>query len=138
MSELAKKLTFEEALLQRIQSAIGELMPEEDLKRIVHAGVEKALFEPRITTNNYGNKTTEPSLVDKAVTTFLGDQMSVAVAEWIKQNPAALQAAVDKAIKDGAASCVMQSLDQRFSWIFSSLMTRPGAKESFRATKDFF
>lgn len=123
MSEVAKKLSFEDAILERIRNSIGELMTQEDLKRIIDAGVQKALFEPRITIGSYGNQSSSPSLVDRAVTDFLSTQMKTAVDKWISENPEALQAAVDKAVKDGVANCVMQSLDQRFSWIFSNLVS---------------
>ncbi len=121
-TELAPQKTFEEKMMDRIRDSIGELMSQEDLKRIIEKGVEKALFEPRQKPRNYGGYESGPSLVDDAVTKYLESQMRTAVDKWIADNPDKLQKAIDNAVMAGVAGCVQNTMDLKFNWIFTSLV----------------
>ncbi len=45
MSSIVAQQSFEEKVMGRIRESIGELMSDEDLKRIVEKGIDRALFE---------------------------------------------------------------------------------------------
>jgi hypothetical protein len=105
--------SFEEKLMGRIRDSIGELMSDEDLKRIVEKGIDRALFE-RQSSGDSWNKKVEPSLVDKAVQQFLAERMRAAVDAWILANPEKLDKAVNDAIVLGAGGCLLEAFNEKF------------------------
>jgi hypothetical protein len=121
-TEIQKPLSFEEKMMEKIRESIGSLVTDEDLKRIIEKGIDKALFEGRPQKDSWGNGNSTASIVDQAVQKYLSEHMKVAVDAWLANNPDKLQLAIDNAIKLGVAGCVQQSMDQRFSWIFQNLV----------------
>lgn len=116
MSTVVIQQSFEEKLMDRIRESIGELMSDEDLKRIVEKGVDRALFERRtITSDGWSRSSSEkPSFVDTVVKTLLEERMRVAVDAWIRANPEKLDKALNDAIVLGAGSCVIAAFNENF------------------------
>lgn len=106
--------------MDRIRASIGELMTDEDLKKIIERGVETALFTEKASGSGWDRKV-EPSFVEKAVRELLSQRMTAAVDAWVSANPDRLQAAVNDAIKTGVTGCVMQVMDARFYGMFASM-----------------
>lgn len=122
-TDLAIPQTFEQKMMERIRESIGELMTEDDLKRIVERGVEQALF----TRKEYGqayDRRIEPSLVEKAVEKFLAQKMEAAVNRWIADNQDHLKSAVDAAVKAGVGGCLLSALDHKFSFVFQDVVNQ--------------
>ncbi len=119
-NELSTNLTFEEKLKGRIRDSIGELMSDEDLKRIIERGIDDALFKTRQVQTNYGGTSTRPSLVEEAINQHFSSEVRAAVDVWIKANPEKLQQALDNSIKLGMAGCIDYALEQKFGFMFSA------------------
>ena len=106
--------------MDRMRDSIGELMSDEDLKKIVERGVEAAIF----TGKEYGdswNRKKDPSLIEKAVTELLSMRMKEAVDIWVKENPEKLEKAVADAIALGAGGCMMEAMNQKFQGAMMNL-----------------
>lgn len=101
--------------MNRIKDSIGDLMTDEDLRKIMERGVEKALFQPRDGRDGYGYTRSKESLVDEAVHKFLEQQMQAAVDKWVDSNADKLKEAVDKAIVLGAGECAIRAMDSRMN-----------------------
>lgn len=115
--------TFEQKMMDRIRDSISDLISDEDLKRIVERGIEKAMFEPKVILGQGSwNNRTEDSLVDKAVRQYLNERVQEAVNKWLAEHPDRMQKAVDDAVKAGIAGCVASSLDSRFGGLFQMLV----------------
>lgn len=123
-AQITTPQTFEQKMMDRIKDSIGDLLSDDDLKRIVEQGIEKALFEKRTVHSGTGswNDRVEDSLVDKAVREFLDERVTDAVNKWLDENPERMQLAVDDAVKAGIAGCVNRSLDSRFGGMFQMLV----------------
>ena len=100
--------------MDRLRASIGDMMTDEDLKKIIEKGVDKALFERPLIKDSwrtdYG-----PSFVEKAVNEFLKDKIAKAVDDWLKTNPEKIEAALRETLKIGVGNLVLQALELRFS-----------------------
>ena len=118
--------TLEERITARLHESIGELITDADLKGIVSRGIEQALFQPRKVverssySGDYRNTVTLPPLVDELVAKFLTLEMTKAVEQWLKDNPALLAEALQHAVNAGAGAAMLRALDYRFASLFDS------------------
>jgi len=122
--EIQQKQTFEERMMDKIRESIGDLMTQEELKKILERGVEKALFESRQVKDCYGGYRTIPSVLDEAVSKFLQPAMDKAVSDWIDTHQVELKAAVDKAVQAGAGEAVLRAIDSKFYGAMASLESK--------------
>ncbi len=129
---LAVPMSFEDKLKGRIRDSIGELMSDEDLKRVIERGIDDALFKPRLTPSGYGGHNTKPSLVEEAINTHFQAKVREALDDWIKANPEKLQEALDKAVKLGIAGCIDYALEQKFSYMFQAAASQMKANGALR------
>ncbi len=118
--QIAINLSFEDKLKKRIRDSIGELMSDEDLKKVIERGIDDALFKTRKVPASYGGYSDKPSLVDEAINAYFQPKVRDAVDKWVAANPEKLQEALDKAMKLGIAGCVDYAMDQKFQWLFQS------------------
>lgn len=105
-------------MMDRIRDSIGELMSDEDLKKIIERGIEKALFERKEVSDGWRNTKVIPSFVDTMVEKLLKDRMDEAIRAWLKENNERVQTAVDEAVKIGAGGCLITALNTRFEDVF--------------------
>ena len=114
--------SLEERITARIHESIGDLITDDDLKAMIARGVEQALFKPRIRpgVGQWGSDETLPSVVDEIVAKLLGEKMTAAVEQYLKDNPEKLDAAVKDAIAKGAGACFMSYLDSKFQSVFTA------------------
>lgn len=112
--ELTKTASFQDRLMARIKDSIGELMTDEELKKIMERGVEEALFKPKVQYDNYNReiKREEP-FVEKAVKAFLSEKMDKVVREYLAANTQLFMDSIDKAVRDGIGKCMLEALDNR-------------------------
>jgi uncharacterized hydantoinase/oxoprolinase family protein len=111
---ITENLSFKEKLMERIRDSIGDLISDDDLKNILEAGVDSALFERREIKDDYGRIKTIPSLVDEAVSTHIKERLDARVKEWLLENPEKLEQAVNEAVTDGLGKILVQSVSNMF------------------------
>ena len=102
----------------RIKEGIGDMITDEDLKRVIEAGITNALFGQRFRPGNYGGYDTIPSIVDEAVTKFVDTRVMEAASKWLTEHPEKIQEAIDRAINAGIHKCIQAHYDQRFGGLF--------------------
>jgi len=125
MDKIEKSLTFEEKLKNRIRESIGELLSDEDLKKILERGVDEALFQRKqIPVNSWEEVKFSPSFVDKTVQELLGEKMKEVLTTYLKENTVKLDQAISDAVKIGIGNCLITSLNDRFRDL---LITLPSA-----------
>jgi hypothetical protein len=120
-TDIVPAKTFEQKMMDRIRDSIGDLMSDEDLKKICAAGVEKALFTATLKRDGWNNTREDYSIVEKAAREFLDARMRAAIEKWLAENPDAFQKAIDAAVKAGVAGCVDATINLKFGHIFSEL-----------------
>lgn len=124
-NEVATNLTFEQRIFERIRGSLGELMSDEDLKRLVEAAMQKAFHEPRtVSIDRWGDKKHAPPLITEAVNAFLASRANGAIQAWLEQNPDVIGAVVKDAIAKGVLGWVQSYMDQKLTYPLQNLMSQ--------------
>ena len=120
--KVAKVLTLEERVAEKMADVVGELITPNDMLAIVKKGIEKALFTEKVIKplDSWGSTRTEPCLVDELTSEHFEKAMRAGVERWLKDNPKVVQDAVSKAIDEGAFTAVQRVLDKRMEGVFTS------------------
>ncbi len=109
--ELSKPLY--ERVYERIRDSIGDLMTDEDLKKLVDQAAQKAFFEPQPPkTTGYGARPEPPFLVEK-ITELLETQVRKAADEWIKEHPEEINKIIDEQLGNGFTKIIASYLDAK-------------------------
>jgi hypothetical protein len=96
MSAVATTQDFQERVFTRIRDQIGELLSEEDLKKLVESAMERAFFEPLRIKDNWGTVRDQDSPFQKWIVSLVQDRVRAGVADWIKANDAKVQELIEK------------------------------------------
>jgi hypothetical protein len=116
MSNIEISKDFQTKIFERIRDSIGDLMTDDDLKKLVEASVRKVFFEDRVILDNYGSRRdTKPPLIAEQIQGLLKDRVSAAVKEWIDAHQDDVKAAIDAAIAKGMFALVQQHFESRTS-----------------------
>ena len=120
MNDVAVPDNFQTRLERKIQESIGELMTPDDVKRLVEAGIDKALFQLREVPNpnyaGYGERVLRrPPLVDELVAKHFEPLMNGAVTEWLQAHPEVFLTVIERALSDFGQAMVMKSIAAFFS-----------------------
>lgn len=91
MNDIATTKDFQERMFDRIRSQIGELMTDDDLKRIVEAAMEKAFFERQAMPSQYSGVTYDDAVFVKLTRELLKPQVTTAVHRWMSENAERVQ-----------------------------------------------
>ena len=117
---VVETLSLEERVAEKLANTIGDMITTDDMIAMVRRGVKKALLTTRtVKTDNWGRTREDPSVVDEAIQIYLKAGMREAVDEWLKENPEAIRAAMDRAIEKGVVGCLQNVIDDRFASIFN-------------------
>lgn len=102
--ELTAKESFEEKLRNKIQSDIGDLMPDEMLKELVDKSIHNMFFEPvRIKNPGFHSQDTfRPAPFEEIVTNAMQPLMEEAIENWVAENAESVYENLATVIGDGA------------------------------------
>jgi hypothetical protein len=106
---------FQTKIFERIRDSIGDLMTDDDLKKLVGASVNKVFFEDRKEHRSFGADVTKPPLIAEQIQELLKGQVTAAIKEWIDAHPDDVKAAIDAAIAKGMFALVQQHFESRVS-----------------------
>jgi len=129
-TDVAVPQAFEDKLKQRIRDSIGELMSDDDLKKIVERSTAELLFNTRTTEgprDHYGSRRTEqkPPLIQEILTPLINDAAYKAVTEWAKQpeNEAKILAVINERLGRGLVDAIGMAIEQKFQNTFWQLQS---------------
>lgn len=104
---------FQEKMFEKIRDQMGDLLTDEDLKRLVNTAVQKAFFEPRTQKSPGGwHDVTLPPLFIETITDELKPRMEEAAKEWIKNHPDEVSKAINDVIGKGFTKIILGYMDQ--------------------------
>lgn len=116
-TELTIGNSFEERVQNRLRDSLGELMTDEELKKIIERSVEEIFFKPVIIkTGSYGHTTKDPSLVEKLLKEQLSPLVYKVVVQWVADH----EAQVQDLIKEQLGAAFGVAVLNAFSSIFRS------------------
>jgi predicted regulator of amino acid metabolism with ACT domain len=115
-NEIATNKTFQDKMFERVRDQMGDLLTDEELKKIVEQAIQKAFFESISINTGYGNTTQKPSLFIHLIQEELKVRVNSAVSEWLKANESVVKESIENVIKEGMLKGVIQALESRMSW----------------------
>lgn len=108
---------FQDKMVERMRQAMGDLMPDDVLKKIIERGLEEAFFKstPRqegTYANNWKTIEEQPSWVAAFVKIECAGRVQIAVEEWIASNGDKFKEIITGILDKGMASAVVASFDR--------------------------
>lgn len=122
--------TFEQKVFDRMRDSIGDLITDEDLKRILEATMQRVFFEPRKvpSANSWDrDKVLEPE-VNEIVRKLLTDRMTALLKDWIEANPTEIERILKEVIAAGVVGALRSHLESMSSVIFHSAINEIATK----------
>lgn len=105
---------FQQRMFERIRDQMGDLLTDEDLKKLVDAAVQKAFFENVKTPRSYGGgyEEGEPVLVT-LLRRHLQDKVGESVQAWLNAHPEEVAKAINETISKGVTKIMQDHIDSR-------------------------
>lgn len=119
-NEIEPTKDFQTRMFERIRDQIGDLMTEDDLRKIVASALERALFEPVKELDGYRTIQHESRLV-QMIERHLKPKVEEAVREWVKGNDEKIHQTIDATLAKGITAIVSQHFESRFAWPLQQL-----------------
>lgn len=114
MTDIQQQVSFEERMMGRIRESIGDLMTDDDLKKIVERGVHKAFFEPTKRTDGYRTIEEDPKILS-VLRGLLIERVRGAVDDWVTRNPEKVETILADMMREGLARIILQQFESKFS-----------------------
>lgn len=134
MTAIVPTMSFEDRIKQRVKDGIGELLSDEDLSKIIHAGVKSAFFDIRVQRDNRGYDTkTDPPLINEILQGLLREQVRENVKAWIDAHPEEVSKTIDDVLKAGIVKIMTDAIDQVLQgplWALKNSMFQQGLLKS--------
>lgn len=122
-------MSFEDKLKARIKDQIGELMSDEDLKKLVHGSMNTIFFAKRTNPkySAYGYGQSEPPelepLLHEIVKEVLKPSVTAAVNAWVKEHPEDVAKAVTDVMTQGVGAALVSAVSTMFHGDLLSLQS---------------
>lgn len=107
MNEIATTKDFQQRMFEKIRDQMGDLLTDEDLKKIVGAAVQKAFFEPQITRDQWGHPRQDDPALIKMLRELLRDRVNAACKEWIEANSVEVADRVTEELKRAVPAAIL-------------------------------
>jgi hypothetical protein len=113
---------FQTRMFERIKAQMGELMTDEELKKIVDAALQKAFFEPTVIITNPGHYTEKrlpgPSVFTSLVHDLMQENVKKLTKEWMEAHSEELEKffkeQFDKGLMQMVVGAFQQALGDKF------------------------
>jgi hypothetical protein len=101
--EVVQAKTLQERVGDRIREQIGDLLTDDDLKKLVDRALEDAFFKERRENRQYGQDILHPPQIVQRVNDLLKERVDTAVSAWLSkpENSERFQRQIDDAIAKG-------------------------------------
>ncbi len=112
-TEIAVKMSFEEKLKERMKEQIGELLSDDDLKKIVEKGIQTIFFDrPIVGHEQYSGKPiySGTPLAEELVNKYIKERVEVALQQWATEHPDAIKDILEKQIGANALDFVQHGI----------------------------
>lgn len=115
-AQVAPAQSFEERMKAHIRDGIGDKMTDEELAKIVRAGVDDVFFKSREEkTGSWQNPIiTKPGLIHEIVRELLADSVKKHAAAYIAEHQAEVLAAVQESLTRDAGTAILRAISYRF------------------------
>lgn len=119
-NELQMTQDFQTRIFNRIRESIGDLMTDEDLKRLVDAAMQRAFFADRIEQESYRQVVRPPHFI-KLIDDLMRERVQAEVKQWLEDHPEEVSKAIQETIEKGICGIMASYIDSRASWPLQNL-----------------
>jgi len=112
-TEIAKKETFEEKMKARIVDSIGDLMPDEELQKIISRSIDEAFFKKQTRQEGYHIIEKDPWVYD-IVRSLLTEQVKEQVKYHIDSNRVEFGKIITEVIQKGISDAFVNTIKNTF------------------------
>ena len=117
--EIVPSKSFQDRMKDRIKDSIGELMTDDELKKVVNQAVQEIFFEKQVLQDGYGTKE-KPPWIHKLIKEILKDKVRIAVDDYMFVNSEIILKNIDNIVKDGVGGAVLSAITNRFQFDLNS------------------
>lgn len=114
MNAVTASKTFEQRMFEKVRESIGDLMTEEDLKKIVEKAMQKAFFEDRVDNSGYHTKTI-PAVFVMMMQEEMRNRVDSALKIWLVEHSAEVQALLQEVVDKGIMEALTRVMETRMS-----------------------
>lgn len=116
MNAIVENKTFEDKLKDRIRDSIGDLLSEDDLKKLVERGMEDVFFKGKEERDSWGRVTKEhPPLIHQMVKDHLEPIVREEVKLYIDENREVVEEVISKTLEAGVGTLMIKCMNDMFS-----------------------
>lgn len=105
--------SLQERVGERIRDQIGDLLTDDDLKKLVETALHEAFFQSRRESRQYGQDILHPPQIVEQVRKLLVDRVDAAVTVWLDEHRDEFTKHLDDAIGKGLSGLLQQWLDSK-------------------------
>lgn len=110
--EIATQESFQDKMFKRIRDSMGDLMSNDDLKKIVDSAMEKAFFEKRVDRSGYHTKEEPPYFVE-LIKNEMSKKVELAAKEYLETHQEEVKKAIDEMLGKSFFGIVVSYLDAK-------------------------
>jgi len=119
---------FQTRMFERIRDQMGDLMTEDDMRKLIEQAVQKAFFEERIERKIYGSDVRHPAAFVEMVKDAAKPMIQTAVDAWVTDNKDKLAEKIDAIVREGVAGVLVSHINFRFQEPLSRLSSELHSK----------
>jgi len=116
-NEIEKSMNFEDKMKERIREGIGDLITDEELSKIIDAGIREVFFTKElIHSSGYGPVKYKPSLIETVIREELDlhGRAKEVCKEWMTEHSDEITDIVDGLLRDGVGNLMMNTISEMF------------------------
>jgi len=120
--------TFQERMFIRIRESMGDLMTDDDLKKVVDTAMQKAFFEERRIQDGYHTKTLQPYFVE-LIQKEMKDQVSNQISAWIAEHPEEVSKCITETLEKGIYGMMVSHFESKMHaplWELNTKLSQKG------------
>ena len=118
--------TFQEKMMERIRSNIGDLISNEDLGKLIERGIQETFFEgkpnPRWQSAGFYERNSIPeklpALIEKIVTECISQKLEEMTKQyfdnWLVENSEKVEGVVKRIVEKGAGDLLVKHISNAF------------------------
>lgn len=109
---------FQERIFERIKESIGELMTEEELKKLVEASMHKAFFEKVEEVDRWGSKKVGDPLIVVELRKLMELQVKEALKIWMEEHKEEIGEMIDTLMREGLLNALVKEFNNTMNQSF--------------------
>jgi hypothetical protein len=109
-------MSFEDRMKLRIKEGIGDLLSDEEVKKLIDRGMEEVFLKPQSIPDprGYSNPTIKPCILHEIVKDALLPIVTQIVKEYIAEHKEEVEATVKTALQNGVGGCMLTAMNSIF------------------------